>query len=102
VHREVLLELRREGHPASQPDSTRSLVAKAAGMRQTSCMSTTELKAVVDKATQEERLFLQHYLAHLRRQSDPDYAAELSQRMKDMDEGKKVPWSEVKKHLEAE
>ena len=65
-------------------------------------MSTTELEAVVDQATQEERLFLQHYLTHLRRVSDPEHAAELGGRVNDMDVGKKVPWSEVKKHLEAE
>ena len=65
-------------------------------------MNTTKLKALVDQATPEERLFLRHYLAHVRRENDPEYAAELARRMKDMDEGKKVHWSDVKKLLKAE
>lgn len=64
-------------------------------------MNTTELRAVVDQATPEERLFLSHYLAHIRRENDPEYAAELARRMKEMDEGKKVYWSDVKKLHEA-
>jgi alkylated DNA nucleotide flippase Atl1 len=62
-------------------------------------MSTTELKRVVDEATPEERLFLLHYLAHLRRVGDPKHAAELGRRMKEMDQGKKISWSEVKNRL---
>lgn len=60
-------------------------------------MSTAELKAVVDKATPEERMFLEHYLAHLRRAEDPRYAEELAGRHRDMDAGQKTKWSEVKR-----
>ena len=60
-------------------------------------MSTTELKAVVDQATPEERIFLEHYLAHLRRSEDPRYAEEIAGRHRDMDAGQKVKWSEVKR-----
>lgn len=62
-------------------------------------MSTAELKRVVDEATPEERLFLMHYLAHLRRVNDPEHARELGKRMKEMDRGKKVRWTEVKQSL---
>ena len=62
-------------------------------------MSTTQLKAVVDKATPDERMFLEHYLAHLRRAADPRHAADLTRRMRDMDEGRKVRWSVVQKQL---
>ena len=62
-------------------------------------MSTTQLKAVVDKASPDERQFLEHYLAHLRRVADPGHAADLTRRMKDMDDGKKVRWSAVRKRL---
>lgn len=59
-------------------------------------MSTTELKAVVDRASPEERLFLEHYLAQLRRSEDPEYAAELDHRMADMDAGmNSVSWKEA-------
>ena len=62
-------------------------------------MSTLELKAVVDKASPDERQYLEHYLAHLRRIADPRHAADLTRRMKDMDNGKKVRWSAVQKRL---
>ena len=62
-------------------------------------MSTTELKAVVDKASPEERQFLEHYLAHLRRVADPRHAADLTRRMRDMDQGKVLRWPAVRKRL---
>ena len=62
-------------------------------------MSTVDLKRIVNGATPEERLFLEHYLAHLRRTNDAEYAGELSKRMKEMDEGQKTPWSDVKELL---
>jgi hypothetical protein len=60
-------------------------------------MSVAELKKWVDKITPEDRLFLEHYLAQLRRQADPEYANEIARRHRDMDEGKKVRWKDVKK-----
>ena len=63
-------------------------------------MSTGELKQIADKATPEERLFLEHYLAHLRRSNDPANQEDLDLRMREMDEGKKVSWEEVKRRHE--
>jgi hypothetical protein len=60
-------------------------------------MSTAELKAVVDRASPEERLFLEHYLAQLRRSEDPEYSEELARRHREMDAGTKVRWTEVRR-----
>jgi hypothetical protein len=60
-------------------------------------MSVVELKKVVDKSTPEERLFLEAYLLHLRRRDDPANAADLSKRMSEMDQGKKITLAKVKK-----
>lgn len=62
-------------------------------------MSTIELKRIVDNATPRERLFLAHYLAHLRRVNDPENAVELSRKMREMDQGTKVRWADVKKRI---
>jgi hypothetical protein len=59
-------------------------------------VSTTELKQIVDESTAEERLFLQAYLDHLPRVNDPANAADLSKRMREMDEGKKVTLAQAK------
>ncbi len=60
-------------------------------------MSVAELKSMVDKTTPGERVFLEFYLAHLRRLNDPEYLREITRRNRDMDRGKKIPWKEVKK-----
>ncbi len=52
---------------------------------------------MVDAATPEERLFLEHYLAHRRRVEDPEYAEELARRHRDIDAGQKVSWKEMKR-----
>jgi len=59
-------------------------------------MSVAELKKLVDKTTPGERLFLERYLAHLRRLEDPQYGKEIARRHREMDKGEKVPWKEVK------
>ena len=86
-----------EGHLFGQPNLGRRAVANFWEMLHTAPMSTTQLKAVVDKASPDERQFLEHYLAHLRRVADPSCAADLTRRMKDMDEGNKVRWVAVRK-----
>jgi hypothetical protein len=58
-------------------------------------MSVAELKRWVDKMTTNERLFLE--LAHVRRREDREYAIELARRQREMDEGKKIRWKDVKK-----
>jgi hypothetical protein len=60
-------------------------------------MSVADLKKFVDKTSVGERLFLEHYLAHLRRLEDPQYAKEIARRHREMDSGKKVAWKEAKK-----
>ena len=80
----------------TSPDR-RSAVVKRTGSEHNEHMSTTELKAVVDRATPEERVFLEHYLAHLRRVEDPQYAETLADRHRDMDAGLKVKWTEIKR-----
>lgn len=62
-------------------------------------MSVAELRKLVDEISVEDRLELEHYLAHLRRSNDPDFAADLTRRMKDMDKGKKIAWDKVKQAL---
>jgi hypothetical protein len=60
-------------------------------------MNVAKLKKWVGKITPEDRLFLERYLAQLRRDEDPEYADEIARRQRDMDEGKKVRWKGVKK-----
>ncbi|MBI4660379.1 MAG: hypothetical protein HY735_16205 [Verrucomicrobia bacterium] len=60
-------------------------------------MSVAELKRIVDETTDEERLFLEAYLAHLRRASDPANAADLSRRMREIEAGKKVTLAQARK-----
>ena len=64
-------------------------------------MSTLELKAVVDKASPDERRWLARYLWETERQSDEAHLAELDRRMKEMDAGKnRVTWEELQARLD--
>ena len=54
-------------------------------------------KKLVDGTTARERLFLEHYLAHLRRLEDREYASEIARRQREMDKGKKISWKDVRK-----
>ena len=53
-------------------------------------MSITEIKASIDRMTDEERFFAAAYLQHRAQSGDPSYQALLSERMKRMDAGQKV------------
>ena len=53
-------------------------------------MTTAEIKASIDRMTEEERFFAAAYLQHLAQQHDVAYRAMLSARMERMDAGKKV------------
>ena len=53
-------------------------------------MSITEIKASIDRMTDEERFFAAAYLQHHAQTDDPAYQALLSERMKRMDAGQKV------------
>jgi hypothetical protein len=66
-------------------------------MLETPIMSASELKKLVDQTTASERLFLEHYLAHLRRLEDREYAEEIARRQRQMDKGRKISWKDVKK-----
>jgi hypothetical protein len=53
-------------------------------------VSTSDIKAHIDKMTEEERFFAAAYLQHLAHENDPTYKLTLAERMKRMDEGHKV------------
>jgi hypothetical protein len=53
-------------------------------------MSRTELVDMVDRAAPEERLFLQAYLEHRVRATDPDNGRDLDQRLESMRAGSEV------------
>ncbi len=60
-------------------------------------MSVADLKKTVDESTPEERLFLAAYLHHKLHPEQESEAADLENRMKQMDAGDKVPLSMVEK-----
>ena len=53
-------------------------------------MSVAELKEIVDKSTEEERIFLEAYLQHLNRVADPENGRDLDERLGQMDAANKV------------
>ena len=53
-------------------------------------MSFAEIKASIDRMSDEERFFAAAYLQHRAQANDPAYQAVLSERMKRMDAGQKV------------
>ena len=60
-------------------------------------MTTAEIKASIDKLTDEERFFAAAYLQHRAQESDPAYPTMLSERMNRMDAGKKVTLEQVQR-----
>ena len=68
-------------------------------------MSIAEIKASIDRMTEEERFFAAAYLQHHAQAKDPAYQALLTERMKRLDAGKKVPLEKAQRihaALEAE
>ena len=64
-------------------------------------MSTKELKAVVDRASPEERRWLGRYLWERECSEDPALLAELDRRMDDLDASKNgLSWDEAVQRLE--
>ena len=53
-------------------------------------MSFAEIKDSIESCTLDQRLELAALIANLNRAEDPAYAAELDQRMADMDAGRKI------------
>jgi hypothetical protein len=67
-------------------------------------MRPVQVKKVIDKMNEEDRFFALAYLKHLTRRDDPAHRAELGARLGQMDRGRKIPLSAVKrlhKQLEA-
>ncbi len=64
-------------------------------------MTTEEIKANIDRMTDEERFFAAAYLQHRAQENDPAYRLLLSARMERMDAGKKVSFEQVKRIHEA-
>ena len=60
-------------------------------------MSITEIKASIDRMTDEERFFAAAYLQHRAQVDDPAYRALLSERMKLMDAGQKVTLEQARR-----
>lgn len=68
-------------------------------------MTTAEIKATIDKLTDEERFFAAAYLQHRAQECDAAYRTMLSERMNRMDAGAKVTLEQaqrVHQALEAE
>ncbi len=63
-------------------------------------MSIAELKRIVDEISPEERQFLRLYLAEKYPERDTLHTDKFDGIMREMDEGKKVPWDEVVKEHE--
>lgn len=58
-------------------------------------MSVAELKQIVDRSTDEERHFLREYLADKYPEDTTFDPADLSRRMRDIDDGKSVTWEQL-------
>jgi hypothetical protein len=64
-------------------------------------VSIAEIKASIDRMTDEERFFAAAYLKHRAQENDPAYRALLSERMKRMDAGQKVTLDQAQRIHEA-
>jgi len=68
-------------------------------------MSTVEIKASIDRMSDEERFFAAAYIQHLAQSSDPAYQSLLAERMQRMDGGQKFTLEQAQRihaALEAE
>lgn len=59
-------------------------------------MSRNELRAIVDRSSSEERLFLSAYLQHLATKDDPAVQTELTNANREISRGKKVSLRQMK------
>lgn len=66
-------------------------------LRKLPVMSRNELKALVDRSSSEERLFLSAYLQHLATRDDPAVQAELTSANREIDRGRKVSLKQMKR-----
>jgi hypothetical protein len=68
-------------------------------------VSTVEIKASIDRMTDEERFFAAAYLHHLTQSNDPAYQMLLTERVQRMDAGRKLTLDQAQRvhvALEAE
>lgn len=59
-------------------------------------MSHAELMSLVDRSTEEERLFLAAYLRHVARKDDPEHLKKLSESHQKIENGEKINLLELK------
>jgi hypothetical protein len=59
-------------------------------------MSRNELKAIVDRSSAQERLFLSAYLQHLGAKNDPAVQADLANANKEISRGRKIGLRQMK------
>jgi hypothetical protein len=64
-------------------------------------VSIAEIKASIDRMTDEERFFAAAYLQHRAQAADPAYRGVLSERMKRMEAGQKVTLEQAQRIHEA-
>ena len=64
-------------------------------------MSVAEIKQVVDRATDEERVFMAAYLQHVERATNSSHALELDQKLSEVETGKSLSLADFKKALNA-
>jgi hypothetical protein len=64
-------------------------------------VSIAEIKASIDRMSEEERFFAAAYLQHRAQENDPAYQTLLSERMKRMEAGQKVTLEQAQRIHEA-
>jgi hypothetical protein len=60
-------------------------------------VSTAEIKASIDRMSDDERFFAAAYLHHLARASDPGWQLSIKERMDRMNAGQKVSFEQVER-----
>ena len=86
----------KQGRPRRQ-----KRLAKEFKLAHVSSVSIAEIKASIDRMTDEERFFAAAYLRHRAQEQDEGYRALLSERMKRLESGQKVDFDQVKRIHEA-
>jgi hypothetical protein len=60
-------------------------------------MSRTELIAIVDQASPEDRVFLQAYVEHLARAANPESGNDLDRRLESMRAGREISLDDARR-----
>jgi len=64
-------------------------------------MKVAKLKRTIDELTLEERVFVIAYLQHLARVDDPAHKARLGERLRRMEQGRKITLAQAQRLHEA-